>query len=102
MKKVIEGKFYDTDRALQLHKIELPPYDAIDPTGDDAVACETVVLYRSYNEQFFVIVTTSFIGRPDIWDEGKLLSIEEAKDWLEQNDAPPDAYKHAGFAVEEG
>ena len=104
MRKVIDGKFYDTERALQIHKTEVPPYDAIDPLGDDAIAGGSLVLYKSYNGQFFVISTTSFSGRPDEWnmDYGELLSEEKARDWLDQNNAPVDAYLHAGFMVVEG
>ena len=102
MKKIIDGKLYDTDKSFQICTFELPPYEAFDPAGNDAVLAEIHVLYRSDKGQFFVIVTTSFTGYPCDKNDGQLLSREEARKWLEENDAPADAYEHAGFAVEKG
>jgi hypothetical protein len=102
MKKVIDGKLYDTDKSLWIHTFDLPPYEAFDPAGNDAVLSETHCLYQSDKGQFVMIVTTSFTGYPCDKNDGQLLSREEARKWLEENDAPEDAYGAAGFKVEKG
>ena len=102
MQKIIDGKLYDTDKSLQIHTVEFPPYEAFDPAGDDAILSETHTLYLSGKGQFFVIVTTSFTNYPCDKKDGQLLSMAEARNWLEENDAPADAYEYARFKIEKG
>ena len=38
MKKLIDGKFFDTDnKSVWIHTADILPEEAIDPLGDDAV-----------------------------------------------------------------
>ena len=62
----------------------------------------TEALYRSGKGQFFLSGTISYFSGFPGEPTGRLLSREEARDWLEQNDAPADAYEYAGFKIQEG
>ena len=99
MRKIIQGKRYDTNTARSLHSYRVQDGD-------------TETLYISPNGQLFVVRWSSYINlEDDSLGEENLVDIDwtlletggqEVMDWLEKGDAPESAYEDAGFIIEEG
>ena len=103
MRIIIDGKLYDADnKSIWIHTIEIPPYEAFDPMGNDAVLSEQHAVYRSDSGQVFMLITTTFTGPVGEALSGELLSSSEVRGWLEQNNAPEEAFKAANMDLERG
>lgn len=99
---IIDGKLYDTDRSIWIHTVDIPPYEAFDPMGNDAVLSEQHAVYRSEKGQCFMLVTTAFSSFAGDAFGRQPLSSSEVREWLERNNAPEEAFKAANIEIERG
>ena len=94
MKRIIEGKEYDTEKATELHR-HTSPEPIFDATAHN-------VLYLSPQGQSFTV--HYLLGsRGDIFQERwDLLEGEVLQKWLDKFNAPRSAHEALGFPITEG
>ena len=104
MKRVIGGKVYNTETAEEIYHWDNDCF-----SNDFRYVSET--LYRSPKGQLFIhgkggsmSKYSESCGSNSTCDSSKisLVEIADVEEWLEEKDAPPEAFEKAGVVIEEG